>query len=274
MTMDKLQAVVAAAAILAGCSDGGGERTGKGASTAPPATAAPSSSASGGPFGMTGTVRDARGNPVAGADVFADETVFYNSNVTARTRPDGGSRIQLPKVESSWAVGGTVTREYEGRSYSFHLRRLDDSHVSAGEGGERHLEWRISGPVPGGGIHGGTVHVSMGSFDDPQNPETPIQSRHIRLTLTPQGPLVDGSAGKPISGPVKRHRWSGGEGIEDVPVGRYTLVAEYAPPGVAPRPMIVQYDGGDYAASADVLFEQQNLSPRYLIEVNVKLPGA
>lgn len=58
--------------------------------TAPaPTTAAPAQVT---PYVMQGVVRDAAGRPLAGVEVFADNTLYYNANVLARTDAQGRYR--------------------------------------------------------------------------------------------------------------------------------------------------------------------------------------
>lgn len=103
----------------------------------------------------------------------------------------------------------------------------------------RNFTWRLTGQTAEGPI-GGTVwiHPDWGGVD--------YDTNDVELTLTPVGPLLDGSSGKPLT-------WRLGEDYtrEDVPVGTYTLTARHVSPGGVGRPMLVRSstdsDKGHYA---------------------------
>ena len=71
--------------------------------------------------------------------------------------------------------------------------------------------------------YGGTVELyrdlnADGLWDD----------ENVELTLTPAGPLIDGSAGKVLKIQAKKGQYGI---IKDIPMGRYKITAVYKPTG-------------------------------------------
>jgi hypothetical protein len=86
------------------------------------------------------------------------------------------------------------------------------------------------------------------------------------VTFTPDGPLVDGSAGRVVTGTPAE----GSDQIDDVPVGQYTVTVRHKTRG----PMSVRVrNTGEFGARATVLFKAPfPESSRYGIEIEVKSP--
>jgi len=217
---------------------------------------------------MTGIVTDAAGKPIEGAQVFADAALYYNTNLEARTDKDGRYRIDLPQanaMHTTWRPYGYLTREYHGKSYRFDLHPLDDAPFAGDKSVTRDFQWRLTGAKPEGrGQYGSHVvaYTELGSDLMPEN---------VELTLVPDGPLIDGSAGKTIRGKLE----STGEGsaLADVPVGRYRITAQYAPKGDKPASLLVRWrNKGEHAKSLTADFDNPNgpTLPIHRIDLEVK----
>jgi hypothetical protein len=213
------------------------------------------------PYTMTGVVVNSAGQPVQGAEVFADNTLYYNMNALATTDAKGRYTIKLPKNEQgTWAPGATVKRKYHGVTYEFRLYADNNRAFSASDGAVRKFTWRLSGELPDGDgfigqrvfIYGGTG-ITFGA------------QQRVEVTLTPDGPLVDGSPGKPITRVVEEGR------ITDVPLGRYRATARILRSGQPPLPLLVSPgQGGNYAASATADFEKTYYG--ITMEFTVRMP--
>lgn len=210
------------------------------------------------PYVMTGVVRDAQGRPVAGAEVFADNTLYYNANAVGKTDAQGRYRIELPRQGlGTWAPGAYIKREYRGVFHEFRLYPDDERPFSASEGAVRDFVWRLTGRR-GDGLIGKTVYVYTTEG---------VSLSQVEVTLTPNGPLVDGSAGKPITRSAASGR------VDDVPVGRYTMTARLVRPGAAPVPLLVSPgQGGAWGSSATADFEKSNYG--VTMEFSVKAGAA
>ncbi|RKH32288.1 carboxypeptidase-like regulatory domain-containing protein [Corallococcus sicarius] len=219
---------------------------------------------------MSGKVVDARGQPMQGVVVVADNTMIYDTNALGTTGSDGTYRIDVSSPAGTWHASATHKVQYNSRSYTFDLDPNDDAVFAGNEGAVRNFTWKLSGKRPDLGFYGGFVAVYVDQLLDPADPEQPITSDDIELTLTPNGKLVDGSDGAPIT--KKLVRTPDGDAVEDVPVGRYTVTARYAQAGKAVRPMQVRIkDTGDYANSVTADFEVL-VTTRHQILLNAQLP--
>ncbi len=194
------------------------------------------------PYVASGRLTDARGAPLAGVTVVLDNQLLHGSYVTATTGGDGRYRADLPPVAVTWAASARMTRVFEGARYELPLAPVDPSAFAGNAGGVRDFVWRVRGAAPDGGWYGSPVVVYT-SLDD-----LDLDARSVEVTLTPVGPLIDGSAGEPI---VARPAATGdGMAVEDVPIGRYTITAREVAGGGAPRPLRLRVrNRGEYAGA-------------------------
>ncbi|HSI32227.1 MAG: carboxypeptidase-like regulatory domain-containing protein [Phycisphaerae bacterium] len=216
---------------------------------------------------IKGRVVDAAGQPVAGAVVNADHTLLYNANTQARTGKDGTYRIKVPN--GAYRVTAKLTRDIGETRYAFDLHPETPDDVNGDEGAIRDFTWRLTGrrPAPQDGYYGGMVvaYTPPGDVD--------VQLEDVELTLTPDGKLIDGSDGKPITG--KLVATGDGRAIRDVPVGTYTITARHVPKGAAAAPLLVRVrNTGEYAktATTPILAPFGGNLAIHKVEVEVKKP--
>jgi hypothetical protein len=170
----------------------------------------------------TGKVTDAKGNPLANADIVVNNTQFYNHNILGKTDSEGNYKLKL--TPGSWYVRGTVSVQYDNQRFTFDLHPETEGAFAGTEGTVRNLQWKLPGAKPtefgGGGYYGGLVEVygdMTGGF---------FNTEEVELTLEPVSVLVDGNTGQVI----KRQLAGGMIGqTQDVPIGRYRIVARYLP---------------------------------------------
>lgn len=168
---------------------------------------------------VKGHVTDSQGRPISGAEVFADNTLFYDANLLATTDENGYYEIRLDAdVPGTWRIGGSVTAPVGDGHYRFSLHPVSDETFLGEDGAIRDLEWRLSGrPTPGDSrYYGALVYV----YDVSQSEEF-LEPESVELTFTPDGPLIDGSDGSPITTSINGYQ------VEDVPVGDYRVTARY-----------------------------------------------
>lgn len=221
---------------------------------------------------LTGRAVDARGQPLPGVKVWADNTLLYDTNAGATTGADGSYRIDVRSPAGTWHASATVQRQYHGRSYTFDLDPNDDSVFAGNAGAVRNFTWRLSGARPELGSYGGFVVGYLSQLMDPADPEQALDATHVELTLTPEGPLVDGSEGSVLT--RKLERTGNGDAVEDVPVGRYRISARYAPPDTAARPMQLRLrNTGSYGDSVTADFETL-VGSAHQLELELRLPEA
>lgn len=198
------------------------------------------------PYVASGRVVDARGNPLAGVQVFADNTAFYNFNVFAVTDEDGRYRIELGDVTpSSWRVAGYVERRYNDVRLQLPLRPSASQAFAGATGAVRDFTWLMQGETPEGDHYGVTVYLYDASCCDSYVDDT----ARIEVTFVPLAPLLDGSEGEIVV------RYPDGTHLVDVPVTKYRVSARYVPEGSAPVAMLIkERRADDFTPTTDADF--------------------
>ncbi|WP_426750678.1 carboxypeptidase-like regulatory domain-containing protein [Myxococcus sp. Y35] len=219
---------------------------------------------------VKGRATDATGKPLAGVEVVADNQFLGDSNVVGVTGADGTYRLDLGRAAVTWNTSASLQREFNGRTYTFDLHPRNPSPFAGNEGAVRDFTWKLTGTRPGGGFYGSGVYFDLRDYVDPSDPDQAVTREHIELTLTPTGPLVDGSTGAPVTG--RGTSTPDGFGLQDLPLGRYTVTGRYAPPGQAVRPLVVRVqDQGNYAESVTADF-QPVMEDLYRMDLELKFP--
>jgi hypothetical protein len=165
----------------------------------------------------TGTVRDAQGKPIAGAKILLDNSVFYNAYIHGSTGEDGTYRIKAQP--GAWRAEASIKKEYNGKTYTLEMHP-DNIDSFDDEGAVRNFTWKLEGRSQeneyrfyGGFIQLSTDYGFSGDLDN------------VELSLTPSGPLIDGSQGKTLQLRLGDHYWVDRYQVEDVPIGRYMVEA-------------------------------------------------
>jgi hypothetical protein len=195
---------------------------------------------------VKGLVVDTQGKPLPNLKVVVENTVFHASYVYATTGQDGRYRAEVPN--GGWKVSVQLERQFQGRTYKFDLHPDNANGFTGTEGAIRNFSWKLSGPRPEGNrFYGGSATVYRALGDDGPF----YEMTEVELTFTPDGPLIDGSTGQPVTGRPE----SGSDQVRDIPVGRYVITARHAPPGQQARPMLLRVrNTGTFASSVTALF--------------------
>ncbi|MDQ6418527.1 stalk domain-containing protein [Paenibacillus sp. LHD-117] len=213
------------------------------------------------PYFVTGRVVNERGEPVPNVDLYADNQLLYNSNLYGTTDEYGYYAIELPMLATTWHMSATFAADYNGKSYGVNVTPVDDKPFAGNTGAVRNF---VLGSVTG------ELYLYLADYSHPDDPALPPPDPNdVVITLSPVGPLLDGSEGETI---VKRgSNFPGGFGIPDVPIGRYEVTAHYMPLGENPVPMDVRIrNRGDYEPSA--IFDFESLTDTiHQIEIEAKL---
>ena len=166
---------------------------------------------------VTGKVVDTQGNPIAGAKIVLENTVFYSSYINVSTNAQGVYKTKVS--EGAWWTTATFKKEYNGKTYTLPLSP-DGTDSFTDEGGIRNFTWKLEGRDPGNEhyFYGGQVTVSsdIGFYEDQED---------IEVTFTPNGSLIDGSEGKTLTLRQGERYWEEYSYIKDIPVGRYMVSA-------------------------------------------------
>jgi hypothetical protein len=194
------------------------------------------------PFIVKGQVTDNNGEPLAGVEVVANNTVFYDANALGMTDANGNYRIEL--VNGSWHMTASMMRDFNGQSYRIDLTPDNDAAFAGSEGAIRNFVWKPSG----GAAQQGSVFVYSDITVEL------LESQYIELTLEPQGILLDGSIGQTITGMLEHT--ADGDGLTNVPLGRYKITARYLVPGESPDMLEIKpRKSGEYNDSLTSDFE-------------------
>lgn len=174
---------------------------------------------------VTGKIIDTQGNPIAGAEVVIDNTMFYNNNIIVQTNASGIYEAALPTV-GTYAVSASIRRTLNNETYTLDLAP-DMTDVLSNEGGVVNFDWKLTGKKPEEmtGYFGASVSVNgaIGSgIYDPEN---------IIFTLEPVGELIDGSTGKTLTMRTGEPYSAEYGSLVDIPLGRYILTASYEQDG-------------------------------------------
>ena len=256
---------VLVALLLAGCGDAPANPTatpavGTPTTAAPPAgstpTPAPAASGQAQPGWITGQATDAQGNPLPNVRVIIrNGSVTMGTNSYFEVTPDAGGRYAQQVYDATWGVTAYVSTEYKGRRYNLWLHPVDGidtpSQPSAA-GLVKDFVWRLAGPRPAAtqspgapdSYYGGIIEIgndaefgafSGGGFGDPHL--YPAGSS-IRLELTPDGPLLDGSAGTAVTQDLAPDTLTQAV-LRDIPLGDYTAKATLIEAGGQATPLRV-----------------------------------
>jgi hypothetical protein len=214
---------------------------------------------------VTGTVVDAAGRPLAGVEVYADNTLYYNLNVIGYTDAQGRYKLDVREPIGTWRVGAHLRREYNGRTYQLALHPDTARAFPGVDGAVRNFSWRLIGRTPEGGSYGVATYVYHGWA-----PGQFVSQSDVEVTFTPVGPLVDGSTGQ--VGVVRLQ----GNYVSNIPLGRYRVTARWAPQdGRAARPMGVRLrDTGPYTDSTILDWAVNAEGRPREMEIEVYLPAS
>lgn len=220
---------------------------------------------------MKGVVTDARGVPLAGAQVVADNTLFYNTNAIGISDAQGRYSIDVSRPLGTWAPSATITRTYNGRRYEVSLHPDNPDVFAGNDGAIRNFTWKLSGERPDGlGTYGMSViyYFEPGTWEDPHHPGEFLDVAHVELTLQPGGPLLDGSSGQTIV--AFGSNTPDGPAVRDVPIGRYAISARYVAPDRAPRRLLLRVrNTGEFVPQLVTDFEEV-VNTLYQIEMDLR----
>ncbi|MFC4456364.1 carboxypeptidase-like regulatory domain-containing protein [Deinococcus sonorensis] len=202
------------------------------------ATTTQASSSTPTPWVMQGTVRTAAGQPVPGVPVGADNGYFDGSELWTVTDAQGHYRLDLKGTLGSWQAVARIKRTYHGRAIDMTLEPDNNAAFGGKDGAVRNFTWRLSGRTPDGGLYGASFYAINGFERDGEI----VDFGDLEVTLTPEGPLLDGSKGQPI-----RVKYTAP--LRDVPLGQYQVTARSLS---GKGPVWVRASGGEYAPSAVV----------------------
>jgi len=216
----------------------------------------------------TGKAVDTQGNPIVGAYLYLQNTLFYDSYINGTTSENGTYRLQLSP--GAWKVHASFKKEYNGKTYTLRLH-TDNTNSFSEEGGVRNATWKLEGRDPDPSydnsvFYGGQVDISFYHTFPFE-----VQDK-VEVTFTPSGPLIDGSEGKTLTLKPGDHYWSAiTNRIEDIPIGRYMVTAVLKnTQGETPLKVSDSHTADDFAPEMQLDFisdSRQNFNPLNYAEI-------
>jgi hypothetical protein len=170
---------------------------------------------------------------------------------------------------------------YQGETWTLPLYPTDNnnSSVDSRNGATKDFQWKLTGLQPGGDpnnpeqYYGGYTEVTFG--DETGNVPNLPEGTSLRFTLTPTGPLVDGSNGETITGERTAAAMKTARGpiqnssrLEDIPIGPYRITGELTVLGGGTTPLLVGQQGtptNQFKESLDIKFSPA-LRKSYAVE--------
>ena len=171
-----------------------------------------------------GIVTDQAGKPIPGAIVFLDGVLDHNQQQT--TGADGRYRMRLQP--GAYKAIAWFFQKYEGMTFKIELKPSSTDTFDNVDGAIRDFTWQLTGEKtpPDMGSYSAFVYVTVATdtmyVEDTEN---------LHFTLTPKGPLIDGSEGQVITRDGGAPRTAEYGKILDIPAGRYVITGSYTPEG-------------------------------------------
>lgn len=195
---------------------------------------------------VKGRVTDANNKPIANAKILANSLDYADARI-GYSDAKGNYSIKLPTgiASGSFYVRGSVKVKYNGQNYDLALFTENDGQFSPYDGAIKNLTLKLTGKRTGNfgddGFYGGTIEI-LHDFNN-------LEVGNIEVTLVPDGPLVDGSAGKTVVRRVAANDYH----IYDVAVGKYKITARDVSTGKKLK-VKVRYEEKDYSDSTTGIF--------------------
>ena len=204
----------------------------------------------------TGTVQgqalDTRGRPLTGVQIWIKPVVTTG---VAEAITDEKGRYQVPGLPPvGYRAYAWLQVPYKGKTFCYRLASatMGDYNPFVPNGSlTRNFSWQLSGRIPDQepysdlGYFGGSLPLMAGFGQE----RWATQNDEIELTLTPTGPLIDGSAGKVL----KRTAPARGMAL-DVPIGTYRVQATFIAASGRREALQVSAADENYAPEATVNF--------------------
>lgn len=164
---------------------------------------------------VTGKIVDEQGHPIVRAEVVADNTLFYNTNVIGYTDASGTYRLDIRQPVGTWHVTATMTLNYEGQTIPIDLVPESDEVLAGTVGGVRNFTFKPAA-TQYGNLGLVNIRTGIGFYGDPGE---------MTVTLKSVGTLADGSSNKTIA--AKPVQSGDGYIIKNVMYGTYLATVSY-----------------------------------------------
>ncbi len=166
---------------------------------------------------VSGKINDVKGNPIAGATIVAEHTVWYDTHVNSVSEATGQYRINIPaNPAGSWIAKAQISKTAWGQTYVFDLAADKTDPFNSSQNAARNFVWKLDGQRAGG-YYG--AHVDVYAF----GVSVPMEEVKLIFTPYPGETLIDGTPAMAIERTIEDV--AGTFMAKDIPVGKYTLKA-------------------------------------------------
>jgi hypothetical protein len=176
------------------------------------------------PSKVMGRALDTRGQPLANVRIHVAGAGIQSTPLTATTDADGRYSIKLPLERLTYKAYGWVPVSYRGKEFCLRLGHDDAGHYQhfvGRDGAIRDFRWKLQGEMPDAFTADLPVYFGGDVRLYPEFADVSDALATVELQLTPDGPLVDGSQGQPLTRTVEL-----GKGVAwDIPLGGYKVTA-------------------------------------------------
>ncbi|GGR30908.1 carboxypeptidase-like regulatory domain-containing protein [Deinococcus ruber] len=214
---------------------------------------------------ITGRVVNEQGQPLKGVEIDAGNTQFSNSDLLTTTDANGLYKLDVTAMATTWHVTAHQKLKYNGYTVAVNLIPDRNSVLPGKLGGVLNFTFKpkvITPEDPYGNL--GMVML------DEMNGEFDIDWANVQLTLTPVGPLADGTSGPART--LHLSQTNSGWIVPNVMWGTYTVSATMngqplelrrRAMGVHDYPWSTTYTGGFYV-------DYSLLQPNMFLEARLK----
>lgn len=175
------------------------------------------------PFTVAGMVTSTKGSPLAGATVQLNADFVYGRASTT-TGSDGRYSFR-DLLKATYRAQAWVTVPYGQGAVCQQLAMANPTDYNSfpvSSGAIRNFRWQLTGKV---GFTDQYFGASIRIWDLEPATSYMANARAIEFTLTPTGPLVDGSPASVIVKQAMLDYPASDHGLDDVPLGTYRLKA-------------------------------------------------
>lgn len=232
---------------------------------------------------VSGQVVDTQGNPLSGTSIVIDGMANASgTHVRYTTSTDTNGQYSLQVSQGVYNVYAFASVTYENAQWSLPLDPTDQSNqvLDSSNGITKNFQWKLSGQMPGtdgtnyDNFYGACVSVNLSVLSSIPTGAT------FTFTLTPNGSLIDGSTGQPVTFQKTQQDLNtplGSVSIDhtdylcDIPIGDYTITGQVTAPDGSTQPII--FDGNQ---SEDIKWAGVSVPAEHVvnqISVNITVGG-
>ncbi|AYQ33456.1 carboxypeptidase-like regulatory domain-containing protein [Runella sp. SP2] len=227
------------------------------------------------PYTISGTVKDAAGNPIRGARIRVENPNGNNIHYTATTNEAGKYSVTVSAI-GGYKIYAWKESVFEDQLYQIRLGMEKESDYDAfnvpASGTTKDFVWKLSGRIPdrvaskenGTGYFGGTIKfINYNAFTDEMPAGTEVS---VLFTPVAEAKYLDGTSavGKTIE---RKFTIASGVGqayyLNDIPATKYKITVSSLKNGVKKAVHVASGSSDEFLPSAEYYFKPEGGSGSY-----------